>query len=239
MISDIHIPYQDNKALQAMFAYGKRYKPDNVIINGDLLDFYTLSQFDKSPDRKENFADEIKQGRAFLALLRKTFKKAKIHYLEGNHENRLQRYMWGKAPEFYGLESLEINNLLEFKQHDIKYVKCDGDYWGKDTGHLKMGDIIVMHGDSRLNGASLSSHSGYSASATMRNMLSSVIIGHNHRLAKVYMTTSSGTLVGLEGGCLCQKSGLSNWQQGFITFETESKKNSNYRIHYIDNGRII
>lgn len=239
IISDIHIPYQDDKAVDIMMEYGRKYKPNNVVMNGDVLDFYRLSKFDQSPERKDSFAEEIDKGKQFIKRMRKNFKKAEIYYLEGNHENRLQRYLWSKAPEFYGLESLELANMLDFDKYDINYVKCDGDYWGKDTGHLKIGDLIIMHGDNRLNGASTSKHAGYSCSNTMRGIQQSAAIGHIHRLALVNQHTPYGEMTGLEVGCLCEIPGNANWQQGFATFETYRGKNNSYNIHSIKNGKMI
>lgn len=239
IFSDIHIPYQDDNAVNVVFNYGKYYKPNKVIINGDLLDFYRLSHFDQTPERRDSFPEEVEKGKEFLRKVRKTFKDSDIYFLEGNHENRLQRYLWSKAPEFYGLESLDLKNMLEFEKLKIKHVQVDGDYWAKDTGHLKIGDLIVMHGDSRLNGASTSKYSGYSAKNTMMGIQSSVAMGHVHRLALIHHRTPYGQLVGIEGGCLSQIPGNANWQQGFVTFETYRGKNVNYRIHQINEGKLF
>jgi metallophosphoesterase superfamily enzyme len=238
VISDIHIPYQDDRAITSMFKYAKMYNPNNIIINGDLLDFYGLSKFDKSPDRKITVAEEVVQARKWLGLLRRRFQNADIYLLQGNHENRLQKYMW-RNPELHGLSELKLENLLEFKKHKIKEVQVDGDYWSTDTGHLKIGDAVIMHGDSRLNGATLSKYSGYSSSNTMRSTGSSTIVGHNHRMAIVKHRTPYQEMTGIETGCLCIVPGNSNWQQGFVTFETFKDKNYNYRLHHIQDGKLI
>ncbi len=238
IISDLHIPYQDKKAVDVMYQYGKKYKPDNIVINGDLLDFYRLSTFDQSPERVDSVPEEVEKGKEFIREIRKKFKDANIYFIEGNHEQRLQRYLW-RNPELHGLDVLKLDNLLEFKKSKIKYIKTDGDYWGKDTGHLKIGDLIIMHGDNRLNGASTSRHAGYSASNTMRGIQQSVAIGHIHRLALVKQRTPYGDMTGVEVGCLCEIPGNANWQQGFVTFETYKGKNSNYRLHEIKKGELI
>jgi len=238
IISDLHIPYEDKDALNILYQYGKSYKPDNIVINGDMLDFYRLSTFDQSPDRKDSIPDEIEKGKEFLKTLRSKFKTSKIYFIEGNHEQRLQRYLW-RNPELHGLDALKLDNLLDFKEHKIDYIRVDGDYWGKDTGHLKLRDAIIMHGDSRLNGASASKHAGYSASNTMRGIQQSVVIGHIHRLAIVNQRTPYGEMTSAEAGCLCQIPGNANWQQGFVTFETFKNKNHNFRTYKIEKGVLI
>ena len=238
IVSDIHVPYQDDNAVSIAQAYAKDYKPDVLVINGDLVDFYTLSTFDKNPDRKVSVQQELDMGYQVL----KDFRKAvpahcKIYMTEGNHEQRLQRYLW-RNPELEGLRDLKLQKLLRLKELGIQFIGVSGDYWKKDTGHLKLGDTIVMHGDNRLNGASTSRYSGYSAKNTMLGVQQGVIIGHVHRLAQVYHSTPYGTLVGIEGGSLCQHTGNANWQQGFVTFETEDGKNINYKLHHINNGKL-
>jgi len=85
----------------------------------------------------------------------------------------------------------------------------------------------------------LSKYSGYSVKNTMLNGLrQNVIIGHCHRLAKIYHTTNYGTLTGMECGCLCDLTGTANWQQGFVTFELVKKEMVNPMVYKIDNGLL-
>ena len=239
VFSDVHIPYQDDKAVNIMLNFSKQYKPNNIFINGDLVDFYRLSTFDQDPGRKDTITEEIYKARIFLSYLTKLNPNADITFLYGNHENRLQRYLW-KNPELEGLDVLQLNKLLDFEKYGIKEIKVDRDYWSKETGHAKQGDAIIMHGDNRLNGAATSKYAGYSAKNTMLNGSNqSVIIGHVHRGAIVHHSTPYKTLVGVEDGCLCRIPGTANWQQGFVTFETYNGKNYNYHFHHITKGKLL
>jgi len=159
-------------------------------------------------------------------------KRTKMVYIEGNHETRLQHYLWRNA-EMYGFEGLKLSNLLELEHRKIDFVGTQPDYWKTDSGHYKVADIIVTHGDSRLNGATCSKWNGYSASNTIRTMQQGVAIGHTHRLAHVMHRSPSETYHGLETGSLCNHSGTANWNQGFVTFETKGKKSYNHRVHLI------
>lgn len=233
VISDLHIPYQDKKAVDYMLDFTSKYRPDNLVINGDLVDFYGISVYSKNPENKDNLASETMKARQFLSDLRKaTGTECNIQYLVGNHEVRLQQYIWNH-PELEGLKELELGNLLDIKKYNIRMIEPDNDYWSKCNGHIKLGDIVIMHGDDRLNGASLSNKSGYSAMNTMLRLNSSAMIGHCHRLGQVYHTTPYNDMTGIETGCLCQVPDIYNWQQGFVTFETFKGKNLNYRLHKI------
>lgn len=236
--SDYHIPFMDDKAYKCMKSYAKDYKPDYFVIGGDLLDFYSLSQFDKNPDRKFGVQDEITAANEMLDDLQSVLpRKTKIIYLEGNHETRLQKFLW-KNKELHGMDSLKLESLLELKERGIKFIGTSHDYWKNDSGHLKLGDVLNMHGDNRLNGAKLSANSGYSAINTMKTMLSSVVIGHCHRLSKVHIKTPDRMLTGMEAGCLCNHSGTANWQQGFVTYEFKAGKALNMRTHMIEKGKL-
>jgi predicted phosphodiesterase len=238
VVSDIHVPYQSDKAVALVKAYAKDYKPQHFVVNGDLVDFYGLSRFDKSPERKHSVNDELVEARKLLKEFRGIVgPKAKMYFVEGNHEQRLQRYL-SRNPELADLPELKVDKLLHLKEADVKYVKVDGDYWAEDTGHVKFGDVVVLHGDSRLNGASTSRNAGYSAMNTMKTMGSSVVMGHVHRLATVYSRSAHKDTVGMEGGCLCKIPGNANWQQGFSTFEVHGGKGKNFRTHLIEGGKL-
>lgn len=234
IISDVHIPYQDNRAVNIMMKYAANYKPDRIYINGDLIDFYSISDFDKCPDRNKGIPQEIDEAKAFLNKLREQHKKAEIYFLEGNHENRLQKYVW-RHPELNGLGALDIKNMLNLDRVGIKLVRTDRDYWGKESGHIKSGDLIIMHGDSRINGCK---GGQYAAKNTSVNISSSVAMGHTHRLSEYNTSNNYIDIKGIETGCLCQIPKMANWQNGFVTYETLKGKNHNYRLHKIDRTLI-
>ena len=242
--SDYHVPYMDVKAYEVMKQYIKDYKPNHFVINGDMMDFYKLSKFEKSPDRKSTTNQDIHVAKNILEDLRNTLgKRCKMYFLEGNHENRLQRYLW-KNPELSDMNELRIDYLLHLDKYNIKFTPVDGDYWRTDTGHLKLADTLIMHGDNRLNGASTSKYSGYSVKNTILGSTQmNTIIGHIHRLNHFYHTTPYNTLQGMECGCLCEPTGTANWQQGFVTFEMKGKKDNltsvNFKTHYIKNGLMF
>ena len=180
---DVHFPYHDGRALNVLYQYMRDYKPDVVVINGDLVDFYGISKYDKNPDHF-NVQYELDLANKHLERIRKLNPKAKIYFIEGNHESRLEKYIY-RHPELYGLEVLKIENLFDLKRNKIEFVGADPDYWSKSAGYLEVGDVVVMHGDSKLNGASTSKYAGYSAKNTMMAIQKSVVMGHIHRMAIV------------------------------------------------------
>lgn len=237
VISDLHIPFIDFKAFDVMMSYAEDYEPNTLVIAGDLVDFYRLSKFDKDPTRKDSTQDEIDLAKEYLYEIRNRLPTTHIVLQKGNHESRIQTSLW-QNPEFHSLRAINLKKLLDLDNLNIEYMDGTYDYWKESNCHLKIGDMLVMHGDNRLNGAKLSCNTGYSAWNTMKTMMSSVSMGHNHRLALINMRTVSAELVGIETGCLCQVTGTQNWQQGFATFEVIKGKTVNPRIYKINNGTM-
>lgn len=239
VFSDLHTEFLDRDAFLTALKFVKLYSPDLLVINGDLVDFYGLSSFDKNPKRKLRLQKELDRVEVVLKLIRDAVgEKCKLVLLAGNHEARLERFIC-KNPELSGLHALELESLLNTKKYNIEFIGVGNDYWSSETGHYRVGDMLIMHGDSRLNGASLAKYAGYSAKNTLFNMQNNICIGHGHRLALIHHTTPNGIMLGLETGCLCKRPGIANWQQGFVSFELYKDKTCNPRIYSIQDGMLL
>lgn len=215
-ISDLHVPYQDEKALYVFSKFFRWYNPDEVYIIGDLIDFYSLSRFDKNPSRLHRLQEEIDMARSILNMWR-SFYKGKMWLLKGNHEHRLIKYIWGQAKQLSTLRSLELNKLLDLDKLDIRYIR---------EGKIRRNNILVKHGNT------IRKWSAYTAKAEQVLTGMSGISGHSHRLSQYYKTDERGTSKWVEVGCLCDlepeymEGKTANWQQGFGV-GYENKKNSN------------
>jgi predicted phosphodiesterase len=229
IIGDQHIPYDDKKTLKIMFNFIKNEKPDTLIINGDLLDFYDLSSFDKDLVEEGGLQSEIDKGYEILKKYRKLLPKSKIILTTSNHmEKRLEKYKKRLGKSVSSLRYLSIPEMLNLKELNIE---------SKDFVRYKK--FMVYHGDI------VRKHSGYSARATLENKGKSVFINHVHRLGSHYKTDEGGTHVAVECGCLCSLNpeyidGVPNWQQGFVIIFRDKKTNwyQHYLIPIINNKFI-
>lgn len=212
IISDIHIPFQDDKAISEWFRHLTKNKINKVIINGDLIDCYDLSSFDKVPKKGKSFYEEIEETKQFLFELRKRF-HGQVIYLEGNHSFRLRKYLMKIAPELYDMVSLDLQTLLELDGFKIDWVPA--------AETTKFTDNFIEH-DGFLIGhfSVVSQKSGYTATKLIEKYGNNIIQGHVHRLGMVYKTMPGKTLIGIEGGCLCDTNPVymryPNWQKGFV-----------------------
>lgn len=192
VLSDIHIPYQDNEALEAACLYGLEQGVDTIYLNGDILDFYGLSFHEKDPRKRPTIRQELDLGMQFLEWLRETFPTQTIYFITGNHEKRLERYLTVKAPELLDVLEYKLQFLLNFAKFGIIEIEHGSKvYFGK---------LLVEHGD-KLKGAG-----GVNPARTLLlKFKRPTLCGHFHRTtsanSKVYDDT---TQMAWSAGCLCE-----------------------------------
>ena len=174
VLSDIHFPYQDNKALNAVYSFLKDKEINTIVLNGDILDMYDVSSFDKDPSRINSLQQELNLAYKFFKKLRELQPKAKIVFIRGNHEYRIERYL-RKHPELFSLDALKLPNLLRLSEFDIGY----------EEKAYKLGNLKITHG------SVVRKFSAYSAHAEMDKNDCSGISGHVHRLGCYYKQTPS------------------------------------------------
>jgi predicted phosphodiesterase len=222
-MSDLHIPYHDPHAVELAVRIISVWQPDRIIINGDGVDFYDVSAFDKNPDqiRSGGLQREITILGEFLAEVNRAKRAdAVVDYLPGNHEDRLRRYLW-RHSELFGLHVLELPVLLELERHGVNYYP--------DEIALAGGGLIVKHG------SLVRKAGGMSALAELEaeKYAVSTITGHTHRIGSTMIRTRRALIGGWEGGCLC---GLHpeyvrnpNWQQ-CVSLITESIDGDSFSV---------
>jgi predicted phosphodiesterase len=227
IMSDIHIPYHDEVALNAAIEYGRKNKPDIIILNGDIGDFYAVSRHDKDPRRC--LADELDAVRQFLFWLRKQFPKARIIFKTGNHEQRLERFLMKNAPVLLGTSDFEIPTLLRFDELGIEAVGS--------LNLIRLGKLCIYHGHELPQG--MSSPVNPARGMWMR-VQETLLCGHWHRVSEhVEKLGISGKTVSCwSTGCLCDMrptySIINRWSHGFA-FVTTNKSGE----FEVQNKRII
>ncbi len=208
--TDEHCPYQDDAARHVALKICEDFKPDLRVALSDGLDFYAVSKFDKDPGVMKNggLQNEIDTWKRCQREWITASPGARVVSILGNHENRLERYLW-RHPELYGLEALKLENLLDFQSLGIEDVVRD----------------VVLPGIRITHGSVVRRHSAMSAKGELEADFysSTMLSGHTHRGGSHYATTRNGMVSAHECFCLC---GLEppydpspNWQQG-ITLAT-------------------
>lgn len=202
VISDVQIPWQDKKVLNLVTDFIRDLKPDGVILNGDVVDCYLISDYDKDPARIKSWG--LKREMAEAAELMSRFKNIPERWwLGGNHEQRWTRIQW-RFPAFEGM-------LQDFDE--AFHMTDHGFAWKPYGGMLNLGKLIVTHG------SLVSKHSGQTARQHFDKYGNSVLVGHTHRLGSYFRTNHRGMHGAYENGCLCRLDPeyvqAPDWQQGF------------------------
>lgn len=189
IIGDAHVPFQDNDVVRVVMKLIRRLRPDNVIMNGDMLDCVQLSRFNHAPLEPSSLgAHVVELGKLITAVQ----KYANVIYIEGNHEARVQKYINDNAPELHGLIDVEslINNEL---RAPIQYVRT-----------VPTESMLEWHDDLLIGHFNIArKYTCYTAKALIERFQTNIVQGHTHRLGEYSLRTWGGNLRGFEGGCLC------------------------------------
>jgi len=210
IFNDLHIPFEDKKAVELTLRVGDKFQPDRIIIDGDLMDQWELSTFIKHPARRDAsaLAKEIIRGREFLADLRARFPKALIILVFGNHEYRWLRSLASNAPELALLKGLTLEEQLECEKSKIEVVNS-----GNRESSFMWGKLLIGHFDQ------INKHSGYTAKNLLEAKGVSLIQAHTHRGGSSFKRNWDRDIVAYENFCLCSRDpeyvSHPNWQLGF------------------------
>lgn len=240
---DAHDPYVDRKTLRAVLKYGADEWWDVVVMLGDMLDMDAISFWDADKPRiiaHKRLKDNYDAGNELLdeicAAVRSRNKDAKIYYLEGNHEYRVQRYL-DKHPEQEG--RMEIPVQLRLKERNIRWVPS----WSEGKV-LRIGKAGFMH--SRVCGK-------YHANKNVEEY-GTIFYGHPHdvmEMPKIFKGRDR-TWCGKSLGCLCMyelkfmMNRPDKWQQAIGTFrvfpdgyfDEQTAKIFKHRFHGPTNGKL-
>jgi len=232
VLGDLHFRYEDAEALSLVMAWLAEYNPDRVFLNGDLLDFYALSHFDKSPANKDiNITTEIGKLKEFLQELRENLPDADIYYIQGNHSKRLEKYLTKKAPELW--EVINIPDLVGLSEYGVKWIP------GKKDAFVQYGSTLIGHFDR------VSKHSAYTAKLLHEQFPGyNVVQNHTHRQGLFFHTIGNKQYWAAEAGCLADLKqadyvgGTPNWQLGCMTITTDQNGEQIPELVQIINGKL-
>jgi len=227
------VPWHDQRAWELMLLIAhdqnKMLEIEEININGDFADFFWFGLHPKLPGQmsiRETLKDEVYQVIKKLEELRNLFPKAKINFIEGNHEFRMVRYLVKKCPELFDLFTLP--EILQFERLNIHYVP-----FGKNQLHRVLDTSLFM----RHQPYNMGKHC---AASTAHNKGISLLFGHTHRKQSYTYKRADGVSVTcISGGWLGDRNSpvfdymdTDDWAQSFnFVF---SNGEDNWFIHEID-----
>lgn len=232
LLSDLQIPFQQNQAIIAAIKEGQKQKPKGIILNGDILDCHELSDYDRDPDMPR-YKEERKLGIQFLDYVRDKFPRATIIYKDGNHEERLQRYMIKRAPALYGLQLVNTKTILELEKFGIQHVG--------DKRVIKLGKLNVLHGHEYTE-RQLAAPVNPARGLYLRTK-ANAISGHWHQSSEHNEASIDTPKACWSTGCLCQLTPayrpLNKWNLGFALVKVDNDGTFLVRNLRILDGKVI
>ena len=222
IVPDIHASVSqehDEKALAAAEDFMSGRKWDGYLNLGDLCDLSIISHHNKTNLRiveKGRILEEYRVADSILSahekIIRTNNPRARMVYLFGNHDYRIERYI-DANPALEGL--MEVEKVLRLKERNIEYVKS----WEK-------GELVQL-------GNCWFSHGLYTTDFAAKKMVQAfnrnILFGHCHTY-QVYSTfgyRSQDVLIGASLGCLCKipqqylKGAPTKWCQMVTEFSFE------------------
>ncbi len=230
-IPDLHAPFHDASAWSILLNVGKDFKPDEVVILGDFFDCYSVSKYDKHPQKMyADLEQELLSGKEELARLVRLLKPKKIFYCLGNHEWRLERFIASTAGVMYST-CKSIPEILELPKN------CITKPYGQN-GWFNFDGLYVMHG--YVTGKT-------PAMKALERYGRSVLFGHTHRIQEAHKKILNGpTIRAYNCGWLgdMEKAAeyiqdTADWSHGFATGLFPKSGNWTINLHTIIDYQVV
>lgn len=221
VLPDVHLTDKCPRDYLPVKRFIKDFKPDEVILLGDFMDVSSLSAWDYDKKRLmegKRFKKEIELANNELDFLQQYSKK--VTFLEGNHEDRINRYL-DKNPEMEGMIELELN--LNLEKRKIGFYKMNELY--------KLGHMYFTHGMWT---------NKYNSNKHLTELGCNICYGHQHKtqtsfqnqaMAKPIMAYALGTLGDKKPDYLRNRPG--NWINQFAIYYYNDQ-NGNFNLYPIN-----
>lgn len=222
-IPDTHGAKADQKAIAAMLADIKTLDPHEIILLGDHVDcggFLALHHvMGYVAETAYSYEEDIAHANAFLDAVQQAAPRAKIEYLEGNHERRVETWAVTQtlrhSRDSEGLRKLYAPEFrLNLAARGITYFRECEYYDGLPSpGVIKRGKCFFFHGMSTAKNA---------VAAHLAKVGGNCVFAHTHRAqSEIIRLVGVGVIGGWNPGCLCglqplwQHTNPTDWTTGY------------------------
>ncbi len=212
MAGDFHFPFVDKNCFELFLRYIRQFKPHYIVLNGDVFDAYLVSRFAKSRNIGfKTFKAELDADKGYFDTLLKACGKAKVIFIDGNHEVRLPNYLKMMAPTLEDMDGLQMEQIFEFAKRGIVHAKAKA-----QSGIYRITDKLAC-----AHGWYTGSDGNSVAKRTWNQVQQSIITSHSHKEGtyRVRGGLDGKESVALVTGCLCQPQDyldLDTWARGFV-----------------------
>jgi len=223
IVPDSHGSFIDPAACAAFLDDLGNIAPAEIIMLGDHIDcggFLAQHQtLGYVAEADYSYADDLAACNQFLDAIQSRVPSAKIDYLEGNHEARIEKWIVtqtlrnGKDAAMLH-EAFGVEPSLSLAKRGISHYKQGKFYDGLPVpATIRRGHCHFTHGTYT---------SANAAAAHLRKYGGNVVFGHTHRAdSYVSRTVKAGVIGSWNPGCLCQlqrlwnHQALTDWSHGY------------------------
>jgi len=220
---DVHGMRMDRAAVVAFLSDLKTLDPDEIVLGGDIVEcggwlakhqpIGYVAYCDYS------YQEDIAAAAWFLDEIQKAAPRAEIHYIEGNHEDRVERWivdqvMAAKRDAEFLHAAFSPSALLRLKERGIPYYRRSEIYVeGLPRGWIKRGDMFFTH--------SLAYSKNAARDAAQKTAGSVTYFCTHRRDAATIVFPAVGLVEAFNPGCLSQMQPIwkhsdpTTWSQGY------------------------
>jgi predicted phosphodiesterase len=244
--TDEHRPYQERKAVDLSLQILRDFRPDELIIGSDGLDFRPLHKGNERDPTIVGTLERVERPSFFQGIeeKREACPDAEFIYIGGNHEYRWYPYVT-RLGELAFTDELRLWKWLKLDELAIRYylhTKLDGIEGIEpmitiSSRYQVSPKLVIMHGKY------IRKWSGRAAQAQLKDGLrgqSSVVMGHTHKLGMFVQSDDTGKpIAGWEAGCHQRfdmpwlKEKNPDWQWGLTLVESEPEMPWRFSVEQI------
>jgi len=222
VVGDVHVPYQDQRACDAVGALMADLRPDGLVVNGDYLDLLEVSRHSSASVAQLEglrISKSFDGGNLQLDRWLKAAPSLKDnHFVDGNHEDRLRRWMTtGDNAVWLGDESTDIGKRLRFAERGFVY------HAGYPKASVKLGHLLVTHGR-WCNKYAAATHLDRYGHAILVNHVHSPQMHYGSALDKQKAAWVNGHLADIDSPAMSYAPAPNPWCLGFSVVYVEPNK---------------
>lgn len=206
-ISDVHFgAEEDLRAWRLACRILPTMCLDEIILGGDIFDHQALSKYRKAPLAVTTLEKELQHGFKELSYLRESCPADSITFYRGNHERRLDAFLYDVAKPLAGLAALDPFRLYRLGDLDIQYIS--------ENKPFSRGRLWVAHGDE------FPTSTANPAAKALDALNCNILFGHVHKVSVAVKNQLGGSaFAAWSNSCLCKLNAgyVTNpeWTQGF------------------------
>jgi predicted phosphodiesterase len=245
IIPDTHGCVADPAAIAAFLGDLAHLKPSEIVMLGDHLEcggflaqHHTLGYVAQN---SYTFEDDVAATNTLLDAIQERCPGATIHYLEGNHERRIEQWCLTTAARssvdaLFLLRQFGTQQVLSLEKRGIHFYKQGCYYMDLPLpATIKLGKCHFTHG---------SSTAKHSSAVELVAFSGNVVSGHTHRAQQATKRPiHTGSIGAWCPGCLCKLQPLwrhtspTDWTHGYGLQVVRSNGEFQHMNITIDNGR--